>query len=99
MHTDLPLHLRLAGHEHAPAVQRLAELDSVAPLRGEILVALRAGEPIAALSLSDGHAAADPFRPTADALDILRLWASQVAEPAERSPAGGRWRRRILRLA
>jgi hypothetical protein len=100
MHKNLPLHLRLAGLEEAPAVRRLAELDSVAPLTGEILVALRGGEPVAALSLTDGRSAADPFRPTADALAILRAWAAQVAAPAgdehrQRRPV----RRRLLRAA
>jgi hypothetical protein len=97
MERDLPIHLRLAGHDQAPAVRKLAELDGVKPLSGEILVALRDGEPIAALSLADGRTAADPFRRTADAVAVLRTWATQVAAPAERAP---RFKRRgLLRVA
>jgi hypothetical protein len=97
MERDLPIHLRLAGHDQAAAVRELAELDGVKPLSGEILVALRDGETIAALSLTDGRTAADPFRRTADALEVLRAWAKQVTIPAEREP---RFRRpRLLRAA
>jgi hypothetical protein len=99
MQNDLPLHLRLAGREHAPALRRLAELDSTSPLRGEILVALREGEPVAALSLDDGRAAADPFRPSADAIAVLRLWAQQVSGAREQAPSWWRRPRRRLRIA
>ena len=99
MTQDTPLHLRLAGLEQAPAVRRLAELDGVKPLRGEILVALEGDEPVAALSLQDGRTAADPFRHSAEAVEVLRTWAAQVAAPARASHEHGHGLRGLLRLA
>ena len=61
--------------EEAFAVRRLAYLDSRRPLRGEVLVAFVDGEPLAAISLADGAVAADPFRRTADVVELLRLRA------------------------
>jgi len=61
--------------EEAFAVRRLAYLDSRRPLRGEVLVAFVDGEPLAAISLADGAVVADPFRRTADVVELLRLRA------------------------
>lgn len=55
---------------------RLAELDSARPLRQPVMLAVVDGEPIAALSLADGRAVADPFRPTAAALALLHARAA-----------------------
>ncbi|HEY6776699.1 MAG TPA: hypothetical protein VI122_09335 [Thermoleophilaceae bacterium] len=46
-----------------PAVEQLAQLDSVKPLTGLVLVAEAEGRPVAAISVDDGRAAADPFLP------------------------------------
>jgi len=61
--------------EEAFAVRRLAYLDSRRPLRGEVLVAFVDDEPLAAISLADGAVVADPFRRTADVVELLRLRA------------------------
>jgi hypothetical protein len=57
---------------------RLAALDSALPLRGPALVADRDGRLLAALSLDDGRAVADPFERTAEAVELLRLRARQI---------------------
>ncbi len=62
-----------------PAVARLAALDSARPLRGEVLVAVVADEPWAALALDDGRVVADPFRPSAIAVELLRLRARHLS--------------------
>jgi hypothetical protein len=64
--------LRPAAPDEDSVLRRLADLDSAAPLRGPVLLALTDGEPVAALSLSDGRAVADPFRPTAELITLLR---------------------------
>jgi hypothetical protein len=67
--------LRLATEADAEALRRLAELDSQAPLQGSILIGELHGEPVAALSLTDDRAIADPFRPTAHLLATMRVRA------------------------
>lgn len=86
--------IRRAGPHDAPALHRLAALDSAAPLRGEVLVAESGGEALAALSLTDGSAVADPFSPTAELVALLRLRRDQMC----RSEPPGR-ARRLLRWA
>jgi hypothetical protein len=61
------------------AVRRLAVLDSSSPPTGEILLAEMDDELWAALSVDTGAAIADPFRPSADLVDLLRLRASGLA--------------------
>jgi hypothetical protein len=70
--------IRPATHADSAELHRLAALDSQRPLAGRILVALIDGRPAAALSLTDGRAVADPFRPTAQLLVRLRLRAQAV---------------------
>ena len=77
-----------------PAVARLAALDSARPLRGEVLVAVVDDEPWAALALDDGRVAADPFRPSAIAVELLRLRARHLSAAAGERRAA----RRALRL-
>ena len=67
--------IRSPRSDEAFAVRRLAYLDSRRPLRGEVLVALVDDEPLAAISLADGAVVADPFRRTADVVELLRLRA------------------------
>ena len=70
------IEIRPARPTEAFAVRRLAYLDSQRPLRGDVLVALADDVPVAAVSLTDGRIVADPFRPTADVVDLLRLRTS-----------------------
>lgn len=71
------------------ALVRLAALDSAAIPAAPLLVAELDGELSAALSLADGASIADPFRPTADIVALLRAHAAA----ATRTP---RTRRRAL---
>lgn len=74
----------------------LAELDSAAPLRGPVLVAVVDGRPWAALSLDDGRVIADPFRPSAGAVELLVLRVAQLRAADGRS---GSSRLRVARRA
>ena len=72
-----------------PAVRHLAEIDSQPYLRGDALLAERAGEPIAAISMGEGAVVADPFRPTAAETGLLRMRREQIRPRPERR---ARWR-------
>jgi len=64
--------LRTAGPDDQAALRRLAALDSRRPPQGHVLVAEADGEIHAAIAAEDGHTVADPFRPTADMVLLLR---------------------------
>jgi hypothetical protein len=85
--------IRAARGSDGLALSRLAELDSKRPLTGEVLVAERDGELAAAVSLTTGAHVADPFRPTAELVALLRLHAAAF-EPAGEGDGRrwGRWR-------
>ena len=87
--------IRLARPDDGIMLERLAALDSQAPLGGEALIAELDGVAVAALSLRDGRLTADPFAPTAAVGDHLRLRAPSIAVP--KRPAAPL--RRLLRLA
>ena len=74
-HTDISI--RPAAADDAPALRRVAERDSRPLPGGRLLVAEVAGEVQAVLSLDTGESVADPFRPTAALVDLLRLRARQ----------------------
>jgi hypothetical protein len=73
MTTDRHIKTRLAMPGDAGALERLAELDSAAPLTGRVLLAEAGGAPVAAVSLETGAVNADPFQHTADAVRVL-MW-------------------------
>lgn len=60
-------------------LERLAALDSQAPLHGEVLIAEVDGDPVAALSLGSGRLVADPFVHTAAVCDLLRFRPTSIA--------------------
>ncbi len=68
--------IRLAGDHDEAALDRLAEVDSAAPLEHPILVGEIEGRVAAALDLDSGRAIADPFVPTAALLIHLRMRAA-----------------------
>jgi hypothetical protein len=70
--------IRYAGAADAGAVSRLAQLDGATVAGPEILVAEVAGAIVAALSLTSGVVAADPFRRTRAAVDLMRMRAEQL---------------------
>ena len=71
--------VRRARPEDAPGLRRLAALDSRPAPRGEALLAEADGEIVAALPLDRGPAVADPFRPTADLVQMLAIRAGRLA--------------------
>ena len=64
--------IRIAQRNDERALLRLAALDSRRPPRGTTLVAETASGLVAAMAMS-GDAIADPFQPTAEAVELLRL--------------------------
>jgi len=68
--------IRIADDDDRVALSTLAQLDSADAPAAPVLLAESGGQVVAALSLADGHAVADPFRRTADLLDLLRVRAA-----------------------
>ena len=91
MTSSTPLTIRLARDDDHTPLAILAQLDSGHAPADPVLLAEADGGIVAAVSLLDGTAVADPFRPTADVVDLLRV---RVAATATTVPA-----RRRLRLA
>lgn len=73
--------IRRATEADALVLQRLAALDGGRRVGdGEMLIAEVGGEPQAAIDVASGAAIADPFRPTAALVELLRLRASRLRE-------------------
>ncbi len=70
--------IRLADHGDARRLHELAALDSRLPLAGPAMLAEIDGTVSAALDLSDGSVAADPFVRTAEVVEMLRLRAARL---------------------
>jgi hypothetical protein len=64
--------IRLATPADVDDLRRLAALDSARALLGTVLVAQSDGEIRAAYSVEQQRAIADPFRPTAGLVELLR---------------------------
>lgn len=79
---DEAVSIRLCRVSDDASLERLAALDSREAPRGRHVVAEVDGELVAALPLSGGEPFADPFRPTAHLLPLMRRQAAQlVARP------------------
>jgi hypothetical protein len=76
------------------ALSDLAILDSREPLTGPVLIAEVDGVARAALDTADGSVAADPFAPTAELVELLRLHARSTG-----STAGSRHTSLVGRIA
>jgi hypothetical protein len=72
------LTIRTAQPDDKRALNELAQLDSAAPLAGDVLVAEAGERPLAAIDLVSGRLVADPFRPTASEAALLRARAEQL---------------------
>jgi hypothetical protein len=77
------LTIRRADLADLAALDRLAALDSTTAPTGDVLVAEVAGELWAALEITSGTVIADPFRPSGELVELLRLHAQG---PAQRNP-------------
>ena len=76
--------IRMATAGDRSSLERLAELDSTDTPTGETLIAELRERAVAALSLDDGTAIADPFVPTGDIVALLRLRAAQLSAQRRR---------------
>jgi hypothetical protein len=93
-YNSIMLAIRRATIADRGTLDRLCALDSAPLLRGEALLAFVDDEPWAAIALDDGRVVADPFRPTAQAVELLRLRLAHLGAGAPR----GRLLARALRL-
>ena len=75
---DSELTVRALGPEDTEAVRLLAALDGQHVPKGPALVAEVDREIVAALPLDGGRALADPFRPTAHMVELLKVRAEQL---------------------
>ena len=73
--TEKTLTIRPADLADLAGLDRLAALDSASPPTGDVLVAEVGGELWAALQIDSGAAIADPFRPSGELVELLRLHA------------------------
>ena len=77
--------LRTAHTQDAEALRRLAALDSAPALTGPVLLAEVDGELVAALATETDRVVADPFRWTANAVELLRAAAAPTMSGWQRS--------------
>ena len=73
------LTLRLATSAGRSALARLADLEQTTAPAEPLLLGVMMQRPVAALSLRDGRVIADPFTPTAELIELLRLRARQLS--------------------
>jgi hypothetical protein len=76
-----PVLVRPARDVDTADLVNLARLDSARPLTGEVLLAVQGGEVAAAMSLDTGAVVADPLRPTAHLVELLRTAGRPVSRP------------------
>ncbi|HEV7806118.1 MAG TPA: hypothetical protein VGO80_09880 [Solirubrobacteraceae bacterium] len=93
MHPSHSIVIRHSLEEDVRTLAGLAILDSRPELRGPALLAEVDGVPRAALDLSDGSVVADPFAPTTELVELLRLRARGI-QTAQHEP----WRSRVRAL-
>lgn len=77
-HPAAPVVIRIADQSDDAAIQCLAELDSALPFSGAALIAELDERVVAGVSLADGREVADPFVPTSEILELLRIRARQL---------------------
>jgi hypothetical protein len=70
--------IRAARGSDGPALRRLAALDSADLPAGELLIAEADDAVVAAVSVETGAKVADPFRRTADVVDLLAYRAKKI---------------------
>jgi hypothetical protein len=76
--------IRAARGSDGTALENLARMDSQRPVAGSVLVAEQGGVIVAAIA--GDRAIADPVRPTADLVELLRLHAARTSRAgADRS--------------
>jgi hypothetical protein len=88
---DARVNFRHARPDDAEALVTLAQLDSSRVPRGDVIVADAGGELWAAVSLDDGHAVANPFRPSGELTWSLMERARELNRELRAKPHGT-WR-------
>jgi hypothetical protein len=85
------LTIRKASAGDVVALDELAQLDSSRMPRGDVLVAEVGSQLWAAVEVDSGAAVADPFRPSADLVELLRFRADAMRgdRRVERRRLGG----------
>jgi hypothetical protein len=73
-----PVTIRRATAADRVALERLAALDSAPAPVGDVLIAEIADEAVAAIELAGGATIADPFRPTAELVELLGMRAATL---------------------
>ncbi|MDQ3609800.1 MAG: hypothetical protein M3459_13010 [Actinomycetota bacterium] len=76
--TDEAVTVRLAEAADHAVLERLAGRDSARAPTGEVLLAAVDGEVRAAISIDGATVVADPFRPTAELVELLYLRRAQL---------------------
>ena len=74
--------IRPAEDTEDRVLRDLSELDATPPIQRPALLALVDDQPVAALSLSDGRVAADPFTRTQDVVVLLREYLRRLPRAA-----------------
>ncbi|MDQ1741346.1 MAG: hypothetical protein QOE53_2998 [Pseudonocardiales bacterium] len=100
--TSADVVIRHARPDEADAVAALAQLDSSRVPRGDVIVADVQGELWAAVSVDDGHAVANPFRPSGELTFHLSERARELhgaGRDRTRRPRGGRPRHARVQAA
>ena len=85
--TEKTLTIRPADLADLAGLDRLAALDSASPPTGDVLVAEVGGELWAAFEIDSKTAIADPFRPSGELVELLRLHASGESRTERRALA------------
>jgi hypothetical protein len=82
---DPSVTLRLGRPVDAPALLRLAELDSAPPLTEPVLIGEASGRLVAAISLADARAIANPYEHSVAVAELLRARARQLSGAGPRT--------------
>jgi hypothetical protein len=83
---DTRVTFRYAVPADAQALTELAQLDSSRAPRGDVIVADAGDELWAAVSLDDGHAVANPFRPSGELTWRLMERAREIGKESRGTP-------------
>jgi hypothetical protein len=75
---------RSATADDDRVLRELSELDSARPMQRPAVLAVVDGQPVAAVSLSDGRIVADPFTRTEDVVTMLRARVAALAADTAR---------------
>jgi hypothetical protein len=82
------LTIRRASDADGVALNRLAALDSARPPSGDVLIAEVGAELWAAIEVQSGAAIADPFRPSGELVELLRVRAEGMRGDTRRERRG-----------